>query len=171
MGLSTITTSSGGAEPPEEESEVSLKGLKSTCFCALNARWGMLGPYWFEDTNGKMVTVNGERYRKVLHRFHANLTQLLSPNQLRLSWFMQDGAPPYTAGETIDLLHQLFRNRVISQATVHERALHSLDLNPLDFIFWGAAKGQLYANKPRTLAVLKQEVEDYCQATAPATCR
>ena len=30
--------------------------------------------------------------------------------------------------------------------------------------------GQVYANKPRTLAVPKQEVEDR-QATTPATCR
>ena len=55
-----------GAEPPEEVSEMSLKGHKSTCFCALNARWGMLGQYWFEDTIGKMVTVSSERYGEVL---------------------------------------------------------------------------------------------------------
>ena len=37
----------------EEVSEMTLKGPKSTCFCALNVRWGMPGPYRFEDTNGK----------------------------------------------------------------------------------------------------------------------
>ena len=50
------------AEPPEEVSEMSLKGPKSTCFCILNARLDMLGLYWFEDTNGETVIVNGERY-------------------------------------------------------------------------------------------------------------
>ena len=39
---------------------------KSTCFCAFNARWGMLGPYCFEYPNGKTVTVNGEWYCEVL---------------------------------------------------------------------------------------------------------
>ena len=81
---------------------------------------------------------------------------------------MQDGAPPHTAGETIDLLHQLFGNRVIGLDTVHECAPHSPELNPLDFLFWGTAKGQVYANKPQTLAV---EVEEYCYAITPATCR
>ena len=84
---------------------------------------------------------------------------------------MQNGAPPHTAGETINLLHQLFGNRVISLGTVHEWAPHSPDLNPLDFFLLGAAKGQVYTNKPQTLAVLKQKVEDYCQATTPTTCR
>ena len=93
-----------GAEPPEEVSEISLKGPKSTCLCASNARWSMLGPYWFEDANVKTVIVNGERYRKVLRRFDADLAQLLSPNQLRVAWFMHDGAPLHTAVETIDFV-------------------------------------------------------------------
>ena len=130
-----------------------------------------MGPYWFEDANGKAVTVNGEQHHKVLRRFHTDLAHLLSPNQLRLTWLIQDGAPPHNAGETINLLHQLFGNRVVSLGKAHEWASDSPDLNPLDFFFLGAAKGQVYANKPRTLAVLKQEVEDHHQATTPATCR
>ena len=110
---------------------MSLKGPKSTCSCGLNARCSMLGPYWFEDANGKTVTVNGESYHEVLCRFHADLTQLLSPNQLRLAWFMQDGDPPHTVGETIDLLHQRFGNRVNSLGTEYDWVPHSLDLNPL----------------------------------------
>ena len=135
----------------------------------------MLGPCWFEEANGKIVTVTSEWSHKVLCRFHTDLAQLLSPNQLRLAWFMQDGAPSHTAGETIDLLHQLFGNHVIILGTAHEWAPHSPDLNPLDFFFtfnfWGAAKDEVYANKPRTLAVQKQEVEDDRQATTPAICR
>ena len=88
-------------------------------------------------TNGKMVTVNGEQYREALRRFPAVLAQLLSPGQLRLAWFMQVGAPPHTAYETIDLLHQLFGNRVISLATVYEWVPHIPDLNPLDFFLLG----------------------------------
>ena len=82
---------------------------------------------------------------------------------------MQDGAPPHTAGETIDFLNHLFGNCVISLGTVHELAPHIPDLNPLDFLFYGAAKGHVYANKPQTLTVLKQDMEDYHQATTPAT--
>ena len=104
MGLSTITTTTSGL----------LSLLRSCLRC------------------GKKVTVNDERYREVLRRFHADLAQLPSPNQLRHAWFMQNGAPAHTAGETIDLLHQLFGNRVISLGTVHEWVSHSPDLNPLE---------------------------------------
>jgi len=121
-------------------------GPKTTSFCALNARWNMLGPNWFEDANGKVVTVNGERYHEILHQFHTDLVQLLSPNPIRLAWFMQDGSPLHTVGETIDLFHQLFGNRVISLDTAHEWAPHNPDLNFLEFLFWGTAKGQVYTS-------------------------
>ena len=49
-----------GAEPPEEITERYLQGPKVTCLCAFNARWGTLGPYWFENDNSRMVTSNGE---------------------------------------------------------------------------------------------------------------
>ena len=54
-----------GAESHEEVAELSLKVSKSTYFCALNDRWDMLGPYWFDDANGKAVTVNGMWYLEV----------------------------------------------------------------------------------------------------------
>ena len=50
-----------GAEPPAII-ERYLKGPKVTCFCTFYARWEMLGPYWFENDNSRMVTINGERY-------------------------------------------------------------------------------------------------------------
>ena len=45
-----------------------LKGPKVTCFCTFNARWGTLGPYWFENDNSRMVTINGERNRAMLQK-------------------------------------------------------------------------------------------------------
>ena len=96
---------------------------------------------------------------------------LSSPNHLRLTWFMQDGAPPHTTGETIDLLHQLVGHHVISLGNAHEWATKAWISIQWICSFGGAAKGQVYANKPRSLAVLKQEVEDYHHATTPATYR
>ena len=70
-----------GVEPSDEVSEMPLKVPKSICFSALNAIWGMLGPYWFED-NVKTVTVNDKRYYDVLRRFHADLPQpVFKPTQ------------------------------------------------------------------------------------------
>ena len=71
-----------------------LKDPKVTALCALNAKKGMLGPYWFENSRGRTVTVNGERYREVLNRINEDLNQLYTPNQKRLLWFQQDGATP-----------------------------------------------------------------------------
>ena len=47
----------------------SMKGAGKTQSLWLNAKKGVLGPYWFEDSRGRTVTVNGELYRKVLNRW------------------------------------------------------------------------------------------------------
>ena len=52
-------------------------------------------------------------------------------------------------------------NVLISLNTDHEWSPHSPDLNPLDFWFWGDAKNVVYANKPVTLAQLKENVEAF----------
>uniref|UniRef100_UPI00358F7504 uncharacterized protein isoform X2 n=1 Tax=Myxine glutinosa TaxID=7769 RepID=UPI00358F7504 len=160
-----------GSEPPEEITERYLKGPTVTCFCAFNARWGMLGPYWFENDNSRAVTINGECYRAVLQKFHNDLAQKVTPNQLSMTWFMQDCAPPHTAGDTITFLQQLFRNHLVALGTAHDWAPHSPDLNPLDYWFWGAAKGSVYVNHPATLDDLKQEVSGYLQAVPHETYR
>ena len=73
-----------GAEPPEI-TERYLKGPKVTCFCAFNARWGTLGPYWFENDNSRTVTINGEYFRAVLQTFHNDRAQNVTPNQLSMT--------------------------------------------------------------------------------------
>ena len=77
-----------------------------------------------------------------------------------MAWFMQDGASPHTAGATITFLRQLFRNRLIDLGTAHDWAPHNPDYNPLDYWFWGATIGSVYANRPATLDDLKQDVSD-----------
>ena len=101
------------------------------------------------------------RYIATLDQLHSDLTQKLTQRQLRLAWFMQDGARPHTAHASLDHLRGLFRSHLISLNTDHEWAPHSPDLNPLDFWFWGAAKGKVYANRPQSLADLKQNVVAY----------
>ena len=64
-----------------------------------------------------------------------------------------------------------FRNRLVALGTTHDWAPHSPDLNPLDYWFWGAAKGSVYANCPATLDDLKKEVSDYLQAVPRETYR
>ena len=120
MQSTTTTFSGGGAEPPEEITERYLKGPKVTCFCPCNARWGTLGPYGFENDNSRMVTINCEHYRAIFQKFHTDLAKKVTPNQLSMTWYMQDGAPPHTAGDTITFLWQLFRNCLIAQGTTDD---------------------------------------------------
>ena len=140
-----------GDERPEEIDEKCLKGPKVTALCALNAKKGMLGPYWFEDSRRRTVTVNGERYREVLNRINEDLNQLYTPNRKRFLWFQQDGATPHTAQATMAHLRTLFGNKIWSLQAELEWSPHSPDLAPLDFFFWGAAKAEVYKGKPRSL--------------------
>ena len=145
-----------------------MKGPKVTAFVAFNPKHGCLGPYWFESGD-KTVTVNAVRYMEVIEKFYEDLTTKLTPGQIQKAWLMQDGAPPHTAHDTIALLHERFNDRLIALGTTHEWAPHSPDLNPLDFWLWGAAKGCVFANKPKTLDQLKINISSYIRDVTPET--
>jgi len=90
---------------PEEITEKLLKGSKITAFVAFNARHGLLSHYWFEEA-GETVTVNAARYRDVIKNlipddFYDDLSETVTEGQFRMAWFMQHGAPPHTALDTI----------------------------------------------------------------------
>jgi len=40
---------------------------KVTVWCALGCN-GIIGPYWFDDVDGRPVTVNTERYSELMRR-------------------------------------------------------------------------------------------------------
>ena len=63
--------------------------------------------------NSRAVTINSEDYWAVIQKFHNDLTQKVTLNQLSMTRFMQDGAPLHTAGDTITFLWKLFRNHLI----------------------------------------------------------
>ena len=108
-----------GESSPEEIGEKHLKGPKVTAFRTFNAEHGLLGLYWFEE-NGCTVTINSERYIPILDQFHGDLTQKLIQGQLRLAWFMQDGARSNTCHASLKQLRVFFKNRLISLNTDHE---------------------------------------------------
>jgi len=70
-------------------------------------------------------------------------------------WFQQDGAPYHTANATIDLLHTVFENRIISRNTDVNWPFRSCDLTSLDYFLWGTVKDECYANQPETIQELK----------------
>ena len=108
--------------------------------------------------------MNGERHGEVLNRINGDLNQLYTPNQKKLLWFQQDGATPHAAHATMAHLRTLFGNRIWSLQAELEWSPHSPDIASLDFFFWGAAKAEVYKEKPCSLIQLKQAVESFTQS-------
>ena len=85
---------------------------KVTVWAALSVS-GMIGPYFFEDSNGNTTTINSERY---LQHLKQKFLPTLSRKGIELGevWFQQDGAAPHTAQSVLTWFGSKFDSRVIS---------------------------------------------------------
>ena len=72
----------------------------------------LIGPFLFENEDGNAVSDNGERYRTMLKDFVIHAIQ----NKPRM-WFQQDDQTCHTAKQTMKVLSQIFRNRIISMSS------------------------------------------------------
>jgi hypothetical protein len=70
---------------------------------------------------------------------------------------MQDGATAHTATYSINVLNDVFEDRLISRGLWPAR---SSDLNPCDFYPWGNLKDKVNSNNPHTLDELKQSIRE-----------
>jgi hypothetical protein len=70
---------------------------------------------------------------------------------------MQDGAAAHTATYSINVLNEVFENRLISRGLWPTR---SPDLNPCDFYLLGNLKDKMYSNNPYTMVELKQSIRE-----------
>ncbi|GFV93319.1 uncharacterized protein TNCV_3685421 [Trichonephila clavipes] len=66
-------------------------------------------------------------------------------------WFQQDGATCHTARATIDLLKDMFGDRLISRFGPVNWPPRSYDLTPLDYFLSGYVKSLFFEYKPQTL--------------------
>jgi len=57
------------------------------------SKYGIIGPFWFEDENEQPQTVNKERYVAVLMTFLASLGRRRGMDRDQ-QWFQQDGVTP-----------------------------------------------------------------------------
>ena len=115
----------------------------------------IIGPFFFEDDDGKAVTVNGHRYRAMIDTF---LRTEVENNDLEEYWFQQDGATAHTARLTMNLLREMFPGRLVSKYGDVDWPPRSPDLTAPDFFLWGYLKGKVYANQPKTLRALKTNI-------------
>ncbi|GFX94364.1 uncharacterized protein TNCV_4294091 [Trichonephila clavipes] len=82
----------------------------------------------------------------------------LNNHDVQELWFQQDGATCHTARATIDLLKDTFGDRLISRLGPVNWPPRSCDLTPLDYFLRGYVKSLVYADKPQTLDLLKDNI-------------
>lgn len=142
---------------PQELHERPLHSAKLTVWCGVTKKC-VIGPYFFEEA-GRTVTVNQERYLRMLDIF---AIPELKRNRLGMKniLFQQDGATAHTANRVMDYLRRKFRGRVISRHGDIAWPARSPDLSVCDFFLWGYLKSKVYANKPRTLEDLKEAIKE-----------
>ncbi|GFU71930.1 DUF4817 domain-containing protein [Trichonephila clavipes] len=110
---------------------------------------------FFKNDEGHNVTVNGDRYRAMITNF---FIPELNNHDVQELWFQQDGATCHTARATIDLLKDMFGDRLISRFGPVNWPPRSCDLTPLDYFLWGYVKSLVYADKPQTLDHLEDNI-------------
>lgn len=143
-------------ENPQQVHKRPLHSPKVTVWCAVSQTC-IIGPYFFEDDNGRAVTVNSERYVEMITNFFIpELRRRRVP--IRRVWFQQDGATAHTARASMDVIRPLFPGRVISRFGDVHCPPRSPDLSICDFFLWGYLKARVYENKPRTLDELKDAI-------------
>ena len=157
-----------GLVTPDEVATRPLHSEKCTAWCAMS-RHGIIGPYWFQDNDGRAITINTEHYGEVLKKFYKALGRrrgLVRDEQ----WFQQDGATPHTSNITLQWLRDHFGDQIISRRCAVEWAPHSPDLNPPDFYLWGYLKDNVYMGNPQTIAELKNEITRKIREITPDEC-
>lgn len=156
-----------GSENPQLIVEKPLHPEKVTVWCAL---WsgGVIGPYFFENNHGRTVTVNSERYGRMLTDYFFTKIEDYDLDDM---WFQQDGATSHVTRANRDLLQEKFPGRLISRLADVNWPPRSCDLTPLDFFLWGYAKDRVYANNPQTLDELKTNIRNVMAEIPPEMCR
>jgi len=79
--------------------------------------------------------LNTAHYLEIFNKF----VDQLDDDELRNSYFQQDGATCHASNESMTEIESLFGDRIISKALWPSRAP---DLSLPDFFLWGALKGK-----------------------------
>ena len=160
------------SEKPEDVYQLPLHSPRVTVWCAMSAS-GIIGPFWFETSDGTTTTVTTDRYISDLNKFLKELRRAgggAGDGDQGSWWFQQDGASPHTAKLTLAWLQEHFGDRVISRKTSHPWPPHSPDLTPLDFFLWGYLKSKVYQGDPQNLTELKRAIKKEVRGISRETC-
>jgi hypothetical protein len=120
--------------------------------------FGILGSYFFEDTNGQSVTVTLDCYLVMLQEF---LLEELRQWRVdtRLVWFQQDCATAHTARISMQTMREIFLKHVMSRFGEVACPPLSPDLSACDFFLWGYLEQKVYVNHPHTIQDVKGNIQ------------
>ena len=104
---------------------------------------GVIGPYFFENSDGTTVTFNSELYGHMITDF---FLPAIVEYDLENMWFQQDGATCRTTRPNVALLQETLLGRVISHRGDINRPPRSYDLTPFDF-FCGARRKTVFMQR------------------------
>lgn len=156
-------------ENPNRKHQKPLHSPKVTVWAALSAH-GIIGPYFFEDGRGRAVTVTSQRYVAMIEDFFTPELQNFPGFNTR-TWFQQDGATAHTSNVAMPVVRQLFPNKVISRRGDIPWPPRSPDLTQMDFFLWGYLKTKVYETNPRSIDVLKENIQREMANITELTCR
>jgi len=144
------------AANPYEFHESPLHDQKIGVWLAIS-RSRIVGPIFFEET------INSERYcTAILQPFVNQLSEFERQN----GYFQQDGATAHTSNQSMRFLSDVFDDRIISKGIWPPR---SPDLSPPDFYVWGAAKANVYKDRPQSIQDLRMAITNYVSSIPQAT--
>ena len=108
-----------------------------------------IGPWFFEE-NEHAISVNSDRYIRMIQEFFLLILAEMNVGDV---WFQQNGTTAHTARVSMNVLRQHFPWRLISL-----RGDLLWPARSPDFFLWGYLKSQVYNDRPRTLAHLKNNI-------------
>ena len=101
------------------------------------------------------LPVNSDRYVEMLQTF---LKPKLDELGYQDVWFQQGGHTAHTSKKSMEVLREMFPQRLISQRGDVEWPARSNDLAPCDFLLWGYLKAKVYSHQPKTTEEIKTAI-------------
>jgi hypothetical protein len=92
----------------------------------------------------------------------------LNEDEFNSALFEQDCATPHTAHRLMELLEDVFGERLVSRGIWPP---YLPDLSSPDYFLWGAAESKVYENYPERIAELKTAIESCVQSVTAETLR
>ncbi len=159
-----------GSEKPEKIIEKSSHPQYVTVWCAISAQ-GLIGPYFFEDSNEKKIVVNQSNYQNMIENYFVPELRNKVGNNFDEQIFMQDGASPHTAKKTMELLEKFFGEKIISNKSVDFWPPYSPDLNPCDYFLWGFLKDRVFSENIGNISLLKERIKQVFTEISEEICK